>query len=194
MAAQTLSSPLNSRWSHDVFLSFSAEHTRKNFIDHLYSALKQAGIHTFRDEDDLPRGERISSEQINAIQGSRISVVVFSKDYASSSWCLDELVEIMRCKSILSHTLLPIFFYVNPRDVRKQTQTFAEAFASHEKRFPAEKERVQKWREALTEAANVSGLDLQNDANGYNATVFSTSLFIFFFLLPSFQLFSFINF
>jgi hypothetical protein len=47
MAAQTLSSPSKPRWNHNVFLSFRGEDTRKNFIDHLYTALVHAGIHTF---------------------------------------------------------------------------------------------------------------------------------------------------
>jgi hypothetical protein len=178
MAVQTLSSPSKSRWNHDVFLSFRGEDTRKNFTDHLYTALLRAGIHTFRDDEELPRGEHISTELLKAIQGSRISIVVFSKDYASSRWCLDELVEIMHCKNTLGQTLLPIFYDVNPSDVRKQTGTFAKAFSSHEERFQAEMERVQKWRAALTEAANYSGWDLQNIANGYYVNL----SYVFFFL------------
>lgn len=173
MAAQTLPSP---SWNHDVFLSFRGEDTRKNFTDHLYTALVQAGIHTFRDDDELPRGKLISDELLRAIRGSRVSIVVFSKDYASSSWCLDELVEIVHCKNTIGQILLPIFYDVNPSHVRKQTGTFAEAFARHEERFRAEMERLQKWRAALTEAANFSGWDLQNLANGYRLFPFSYSI------------------
>jgi hypothetical protein len=64
-----------------VFLSFRGEDTRKNFTDHL--ALDQAGIYTFRNYDELARGKEISTEQLNTIQESRISIVVFSKGYAS---------------------------------------------------------------------------------------------------------------
>ncbi|GLT71274.1 hypothetical protein SLA2020_433070 [Shorea laevis] len=169
MAAQTLSSPSKSRWNRDVFLSFRGEDTRKTFTDHLYTALVQAGILTFRDDEELPRGNHISTELLKAIQGSRISIVVFSKGYASSRWCLDELVEIMRCKNSIGQTLLPVFYDVDPSDVRKQTGTFAEAFSRHEDRFQAEMERVQNWRAALTEAADYSGWDLQNVANGYES-------------------------
>jgi|UniRef100_A0A2K1ZU98 hypothetical protein len=84
--------------AYDVFLSFRGEDTRKTFTDHLYTALVQAGIHTFRDDDELPRGKEISDHLLEAIQESKISIVVFSKGYASSRWCLDELVEIVKCK------------------------------------------------------------------------------------------------
>uniref|UniRef100_A0A5B7BEF0 ADP-ribosyl cyclase/cyclic ADP-ribose hydrolase n=1 Tax=Davidia involucrata TaxID=16924 RepID=A0A5B7BEF0_DAVIN len=169
MAAKTIQDGSSSsvpRWSHDVFLSFRGEDTRKNFTDHLYTALVQAGIHTFRDDDELPRGKEISSELLKAIQESRISIIVFSKNYASSRWCLDELVKINECRKIIGQLVLPLFYNVDPSDVRKQTGSFAEAFARHEERFLAEMDRVEKWRTALTEVGNLSGWDLQNVANG----------------------------
>ncbi|KAG7949403.1 hypothetical protein I3843_13G061000 [Carya illinoinensis] len=169
MADQTFpstSKPHSNHWDRDVFLSFRGEDTRKNFTDHLYSALVRAGIHTFRDDDELPRGENISTELLNAIRGSRISIVVFSKGYASSKWCLDELAEILNCTKTRGHTLIPIFYRVNPSDIRKQTGTFAKAFTKHEKRFQAEMERVHRWRKALTEATDCAGWDLDSIANG----------------------------
>jgi len=42
--------------AYDVFLSFRGEDTRKTFTDHLYTALVQVGIQTFRDDDELPVG------------------------------------------------------------------------------------------------------------------------------------------
>jgi hypothetical protein len=62
MAAQILASPSE---PYDGFLSFRGENTRKTFIDHyLYTALVHAGIHTFRDDDELPRENRISTERL----------------------------------------------------------------------------------------------------------------------------------
>jgi hypothetical protein len=165
MAAQNPASPSEPRWNYDVFLSFRGEDTRKTFIDHLYYALVEAGIHTFQDDDELSRGNHISTELLKAIQGSMISIMVFSKGYASSSWCLDEIAEILRCKNAIGQTFLSIFYDVSPSDVRKQTRSFAEAFSMHEERFQAKMERVQKWREVLTVAGNYSGWDLQNIAN-----------------------------
>ncbi|XP_062171815.1 disease resistance protein RPV1-like isoform X3 [Alnus glutinosa] len=166
---RTTSSSSQSSWDYDVFLSFKGEDTRKNFTDHLYSALMGVGIRTFRDDDKLQRGENISTELHNAIRGSMISIVVFSEGYASSRWCLDELVEIVHCRNTIGHTLLPIFYHVNPSDVRHQKGTLAEAFDRHEKRFQIDMERVQRWRAALTEVANCSGWDLNNIADGYES-------------------------
>ena len=85
------------QWDYDVFLSFRGEDTRNGFTGHLYRALCEKGIKTFID-NDLQRGEEISGELLKAIRSSRISIIIFSQNYAFSAWCLDELVEILNCK------------------------------------------------------------------------------------------------
>ncbi|KAK9273227.1 hypothetical protein L1049_018034 [Liquidambar formosana] len=159
------------RWSYDVFLSFRGEDTRKNFTDHLYFALKDAGINAFRDDNELRRGKDIATELVRAIQDSRVSLIVFSRNYAASKWCLEELVKIMECQRTAQHVVLPIFYNVDPSDVRKQTGTFAEAFSKHEERFAAEMDKVLRWRAALTQAANLSGWDLTSAEDGYEAKI-----------------------
>nr|XP_043620945.1 probable receptor-like protein kinase At5g59700 [Erigeron canadensis] len=79
-------------WKYDVYLSFRGEDTRNTFVNHLSSNLLQQGIHIFKENEALPRGEAISPIMLNAIQESRIALVVFSENYADSSWCLDELM------------------------------------------------------------------------------------------------------
>ncbi|KAJ4716798.1 TIR-NBS-LRR disease resistance protein [Melia azedarach] len=156
-----------SKWAYQVFLSFRGEDTRTNFTDHLFLALVHAGIHTFRDDIELQRGEDICSELLEAIENSRISVIIFSKNYADSRWCLDELVKIMECKKNVRQTVLPVFYDISPSEVRNQTGLFAEAFTKHESRFKFE--RVERWRKALTEAANLSGWDLHEASKGHES-------------------------
>ena len=86
------------RWKYHVFLSFRGEDTRKSFTDHLYTTLKQKGIFTFKDDEKLERGKLISLELLKAIEESMFAIVILSKNYASSTWCLDELVKIVECK------------------------------------------------------------------------------------------------
>jgi hypothetical protein len=93
--------------------------------------------------------------------------VVFSKHYASSRWCLDELVKIIECRQKIGQVVLPIFYDTEPSDVRKQTGSYAKAFDEHEERFKEEMEKVNKWRGALAQAGNLSGFGLNNEANGY---------------------------
>jgi hypothetical protein len=96
-SSSSSSSFFTRRWPYDVFLSFRAEHTRSNFITRLYRALREKGISTYMDEK-LERGDEISSALIKAIKESNTAIVVLSKNYASSKWCLDELMEILECK------------------------------------------------------------------------------------------------
>ena len=148
------------QWKYDVFISFRGEDTRNNFMDHLYNALRVKGINTFRDDEKLERGKPISLELLKAIEESRFAVVILSKDYASSPWCLDELVKIIACKEDMGKIVLPVFHYVEPSDVRKQMGTFAQAFVIHEEK--ENKERVEKWRDALGQVGNLAGWHINN--------------------------------
>ncbi|KAL0552506.1 hypothetical protein IC582_011622 [Cucumis melo] len=144
------------KWSYDVFLSFRGEDTRTNFTSHLDMALRQKGVNVFID-DKLERGEQISETLFKSIQEALISIVTFSQNYASSSWCLDELVKIIECKKSKGQIVLPIFYKVDPLDIRKQTGRFREALVKHMPKFQT---KTQIWREALTTMANLSGWDL----------------------------------
>ena len=140
----------------DVFLSFRGEDTRRGFVSHLYKALTQQGIQTFID-DNLTRGENISEELLKVIENSSVSIIVFSKNYASSSWCLDELDKIIEC----TKKVLPVFYQVDPSEVRKQMGDFGKALTKLEKRIK-DKTKVQRWRDALKKAADISGWDDKN--------------------------------
>ncbi|KAL5565379.1 hypothetical protein UlMin_028543 [Ulmus minor] len=145
---------------HDVFLSFRGEDTRDNFTGHLYSALCGKQISAYMDQESLKKGSEISPELFKAIEESEISIIIFSKNYASSSWCLEELVHILKCKKEKARIVLPIFLGIDPSHIRNQKGSYAEAFVGHEERF--EMEKVREWRRALTEAAGLSGWDSRN--------------------------------
>ncbi|KAK4708351.1 hypothetical protein R3W88_029276 [Solanum pinnatisectum] len=146
---------------YEVFLNFRGKDVRKTFLDHLYKALCDVGINVFRDDDELPRGEDISRSLHEAIEESKISLVVFSKNYASSKWCLNELVKILECKENLGHLIIPIFYDVDPSEVRRQTGLIGDSLAKHESNSSSE--QLRKWRAALTAVASLSGFHLQSN-------------------------------
>ncbi|XP_058216413.1 disease resistance protein RPV1-like [Rhododendron vialii] len=163
--------------SYHVFLSFRGDDTRKTFIDHLYTAMDQVGFRTFRDNDGIEKGEDIKCELKKVIQESRISIIVFSKNYASSTWCLEELVMILKRRT-LGHVVLPVFYDVDPSEVRKQIGSLEEAFTSHEEKLKSEigelvkeklKDKLGTWRAALREVADLAGMNLQNQVDGHEA-------------------------
>ncbi|PRQ30569.1 putative TIR domain, winged helix-turn-helix DNA-binding domain-containing protein [Rosa chinensis] len=157
MAAASSSSDIIPREKYDVFLSFRGEDTRNTFTSHLYAALCQEKILTYKDDEELQRGDDISPALLKAISESKLSVIIFSKDYASSTWCLDELVHILRCRG--EQFVIPIFYGIDPSHVRKQSGSYADAFVKHEERFKDTMDKVLRWRHALTTAANISGFD-----------------------------------
>ncbi|KAI9092518.1 hypothetical protein K1719_027646 [Acacia pycnantha] len=149
-------------WTYDVFLSFRGTDTRRSFTGFLYHALCQKGINAFIDDEELKRGEEISPSLLKAIEESRISIIIFSENYASSTWCLEELVKIVDCMKVKGQLVLPVFHYVDPSVVRHQKGSFGVAMAKHEDRFKNNMEKVQKWKLALFKAANLSGWSLEN--------------------------------
>ncbi|XP_021800683.1 TMV resistance protein N-like [Prunus avium] len=150
------SSSVTHSWTYDVFLSFRGEDTRHNFTGHLHRSLNRMGIRTFID-NELQRGEGISKALLEAIEGSMISVVIFSQGYPFSSWCLDELVHIMQCKNSKQQLVFPVFYKVDPSDIRHQTGVFKTAFANHECSFKDDPVQLVRWKAALKEAATLSG-------------------------------------
>jgi len=157
-------------WTYDVFLSFRGADTRNNFAAHLYAALHHAGFYVFLDDNDLPRDNEDSPQLIKTIQESRICIVIFSRGYASSRWCLEELVEILQCKRTSGQVVLPVFYNVDSSDVQEQKGVFSEAFDRHEEIFKDKLETVKRWREALEEAGKLPGW--HHNGNGYISFTF----------------------
>ncbi|GMP94264.1 hypothetical protein CsSME_00043779 [Camellia sinensis var. sinensis] len=139
------------RW--DVFLSFRGEDTRHKFTGRLYTELVQNGVRTFFDEDGLLRGHEISPSLVTAIEDSAAAIAVISEKYANSWWCLEELAKIIECRKLL----LPVFYEVDPSDVRRQTGPFKEDLRKLEDRFGVEK--VLRWRKAMEKAGGIAGWD-----------------------------------
>ncbi|KAJ9564032.1 hypothetical protein OSB04_009192 [Centaurea solstitialis] len=160
MACSSTSS-IQKRFKYHVFLSFRGEDVRKTFVDHFYEALEGGGIFTYKDDEKMEKGERIDDELLKAIEESKFFIIIFSKNYASSSWCLNELVKIMECRNTNHHqTAFPVFYHVDPSHVRKQSGPFGEAFAVHNN------QEAEKWRDALEKAGNLAGWVLKNTLDG----------------------------
>ncbi|XP_038721325.1 probable disease resistance protein RPP1 isoform X1 [Tripterygium wilfordii] len=138
---------------YDVFISFRGRHIRDNFLSHLRSALFGEKIVSFA-EDNIRRGDDISKSLRRTIKESQISIIIFSKKYPSSRWCLGELEKIMKCNKKNGQFVIPVFLKVKPTDVENQTGCFGQALAQYEGH-----PKIQIWRAAFTKAANLAGWD-----------------------------------
>ncbi|KAI3754396.1 hypothetical protein L1987_54179 [Smallanthus sonchifolius] len=79
----------------------------------------------------------------------RFHIIVFSKNYASSSWCLDELVKLMECQKTIEQTAYPIFYDGEPTEIRNQSGAVGEAFAKHVEKEAVEKHEKDSWSSIL---------------------------------------------
>ncbi|CAL1413207.1 unnamed protein product [Linum trigynum] len=143
------------RWRHHVFLNFRGPDVRHTFTDHLYHALVRKGIKAFRDDRDIPRGENITEAIPRAIEESRFSILVLSRGYASSEWCLDELVKIMSCAKEIGHQPFPIFYNLSPDQVSNPSGHYKHDFDRYKREYSYE--RVHSWLAALAAIADISG-------------------------------------
>eukprot|EP00257_Ricinus_communis_P026352 XP_025013766.1 disease resistance-like protein DSC1 [Ricinus communis] len=150
--ASTSSTPPQRKY--DVFLSFRGLDTRNGFVSHLFKALSEKQIITFKDEN-LDRGEQISDTLSQTIKESYVSVVIFSKNYACSAWCLDELVTILQCNKEMGQVVLPVFYEIDPTEVQELTGSYGNALMNHRKEF--ENCLVESWSHALMEIAAMAG-------------------------------------
>nr|XP_043611779.1 disease resistance protein RPV1-like [Erigeron canadensis] len=166
--SQTVS--LTNGHSYDIFLSFRGVDTRYNFTNHLHKALLDANIETFLDEV-IAYGEDLRPELETAIRSSRASIVVFSENYASSRWCLNELVWILEQQKNSDHRIIPVFYHVNPADIKDLQGSFGDAFAKHRQKIEDERNpeirsqlvsKMKLWREALVKVAGLKGHDVDD--------------------------------
>nr|KYP40913.1 TMV resistance protein N [Cajanus cajan] len=149
---------------YDVFLSFRGG-TRYGFTNDLYEALRQKGMYIFRDSNELRIGAEIRPSLVKAIEKSRMWIVVLCEDYASSTWCLDELAHIIRCyHANKGKQILLIFYKVEPSHVWEQKEKYAKAMIEHEKRFGKDfEEKVKIWRKALSETRHLTAEHCKDD-------------------------------
>ncbi|XP_022545824.1 probable disease resistance protein RPP1 [Brassica napus] len=152
-------SSLPRNWIHHVFPSFHGADVRTNFLSHVLKELKSKAIDLFID-NDIERSKSIGPELIEAIRGSRIAILFFSKNYASSTWCLNELVEIMTCREEFGQTVISLFYEVDPTHVKKQTGDFGKVFKKT--CVGKTKDEIQRWKHALTEVAQIAGFHSSN--------------------------------
>jgi hypothetical protein len=62
----------------------------------------------------LVRGDEISASLLRTIEEAKLSVIVFSENYASSRWCLEELAKIFGRRKNNGQIVIPVFYQVDP--------------------------------------------------------------------------------
>jgi len=115
-------------------------------------------------EENLQEGIDLE-EHMRAIAASKIAIIVFSKSYTESTCCLLQLENIIECHETFGQIILPIFYEIDPLDVRDQKDDLGKALeeAAHKSYSGEQLEHaLSRWSRALTTAAGISGWDVRD--------------------------------
>lgn len=152
-------------YPYDVFLSFSGIDTRRGFINPLYRCLKER-FRPFKDNPELRLGDKLTEGLIKGIKRSRIFVIVISENYASSAFCLYELLVILdEFAKRNGRRILTVFYNTSPSDVLHQTGNFGRKLSVLAN--SATPQSLDKWIKALSKIGSTDfstwHLEVEND-------------------------------
>lgn len=103
-----------------------------------------------------------NSSVLQAIEESRISVIVFSSNFDASTWFFQEMGKIFECRKTIEQRFVPLFYNVDPSYVRYRKGMFGEAFEDLIARSILTKDESICYRKALIEAADVKGFSVMS--------------------------------
>ncbi|KAI4354066.1 hypothetical protein L6164_002966 [Bauhinia variegata] len=151
---------------YDVFISCidGYQDNRMGFFYHLLCSLQSAGLAVYSDVHGQQKGllgaNFLSSSLLKDIERSRVCIVIFSRAFASSRYCLEEVEKIMEFHRTIGQIVLPVFYNVEQREVHRQSGIFGESFVQLLMEISLTKEKELSWRRALTKAAKLKGWHL----------------------------------
>lgn len=141
-----------------MFINFRGAQLRHSFVSHLVDALERHGVSFFVDANQS-KGEKLE-KIFNRIEESKIALVVFSTGYTESAWCLQELVKIKELMDEGKLVAIPIFYKVEPSQVKNLTGVFGESFWNL---WRIQRDsHIIKWKEAFRSIASKLGFNLSD--------------------------------
>ncbi|XP_010430698.1 PREDICTED: protein PHLOEM PROTEIN 2-LIKE A5-like [Camelina sativa] len=140
-----------------VFLNYRGEELRSSFVSHLIDAFERNAVNFFLDRHEQ-RGKDLKNLFVR-IKESRIALAIFSPRYAESPWCMDELVTMKKLADQGKLLVIPIFYNVEPEDMRNQTGEFGDNFWTLAKCSTGD--QIKNWKEALQCISEKMGLSLR---------------------------------
>eukprot|EP01018_Ginkgo_biloba_P026728 Gb_33172 [translate_table: standard] len=137
--------------SYDVFINHRGPDVKKNLASLLYYVLSDVyKLCVFLDNEELRMGDILPRTIQEAIQKASVHIVIFSRHFAESVWCLAEL-SFMR--KIGAKNIIPVFYDLYPFNLRNNIQSgiYVDAFKKHEENGRIAPEILQKWKSDLYE-------------------------------------------
>lgn len=168
---------------YDAFINHRGPDVKETVAAALHKYLKEKDCLAFLDDREFELGDPLIPTIANAIYTSRVQIAIFSPRYAESSWCLDELLLMLKTEA----RFIPVFCDVKPDDLRYLYKgIYAQAFQKHEENGRYSEERLHQWKEALRTSSGMSG-HIFSTANGYEGYFLPFSFSCFFLRLFAFN-------
>lgn len=142
-----------------MFLNFRGKDTRQGFVSCLAHCLEKLHINFFYDDKSIREAGKIPDEIVKAIEIAKIYIPIFSRNYASSNWCLRELQLMVKQEQGKEKKILPIFYDVEPIDVKLKSKLYEEDLERLKQEYGPRK--VDEWKNAMTAVARIKGWELK---------------------------------
>lgn len=157
-ASSSSSSPAVASTQQQVFISFRGSDIRKVFLDYLVHEMLDEGINVFIDEHEV-KGMDLTNLLVRIAQ-SDVAIAIFSENYTTSDFCLNELVKIKECADKKILMAIPIFYKVDPFDVHNIEGKFGLNFRNLKRMNYLDTVRTQNWEEAITSISKKTAMTL----------------------------------
>ncbi|KAH9303641.1 hypothetical protein KI387_008045, partial [Taxus chinensis] len=147
--------------SFHVFINHRGPDVKKTLASLIDRDLDKYGLRVFLDKQELQTGYLLNPAITKAITSASVHIAIFSRRYAESTWCLNELLYMLAC---LGAKIIPIFYDIKPSDLRYIDKgAYAEAFRNHRNSGRVDISVVEKWVNALINVSSISGLEFRKD-------------------------------
>ncbi|XP_059064101.1 TMV resistance protein N-like [Cryptomeria japonica] len=162
-SASTSSRSRDRKLSYDVFINHRGPDVKRTLAATLYKTLTGMGLRIFLDREELELDDFLTAEIEDAMRSVSLHIAVVSQNYAQSPWCLVELSFMLKT----GIPIIPIFYHVEPADVRYATGIYAEAFSRYTGKGRYTLEKIKEWKDALNNVSyNVGGIIHNEDDKG----------------------------
>ncbi|GLJ45652.1 hypothetical protein SUGI_0960930 [Cryptomeria japonica] len=143
---------------YDVFINHRGPDVKHTLAVTLYNTLSAMGLRVFLDKEELKLGDYLPKEIEEAMHSALLHIAIFSQNYAQSPWCLAELSYMLKTGT----QIIPIFYHLQPGDIRHEKGMYADAFSRHKKKGRYSSEKIQEWKNAVNRVSYNVGEILNN--------------------------------
>ncbi|KAK7400559.1 hypothetical protein VNO78_11769 [Psophocarpus tetragonolobus] len=148
---------------YDVFISFRAKDT-SDFPEFFACALLKKSLRVYAHPELT--GNFVSHTVVEEIGKARVSVIIFSKSYLETPWCLDEVHNIMACRASYARTVIPIFYNIDRTSIQDAFSNFQLIKKVCEDNGVLQL-KAKAWSSNLAEAASLQGWELLENRRPY---------------------------